>query len=317
MNVSFMKEFITFVKTLNYTKAANELFLSQPTLRAHIRAIECELGGPLVAKRDGQLTLTPMGRLFLKKARVIVADFDEMLEECNALARASTSLTVGFLELPWIEDLFVKARETFCDKHPEATVELLFSPKMNANVESVSECVVDMTTFPLVRTFDKKDEVNQIELPGTLRSVFIDSQEVCFWMTSRNPLFGKDRLHAADLEGMTLVLGNTSNMNNARSRYAEYFSHHGVHIEVDNQPFSSYSDYFLQDSPDTFGIVMESVFASGRPREGFRMFSVEEFSMVADLYILYDEQNLNACASGYLEELKRLLADSRGQEPAS
>ncbi len=53
MNVSFMKEFITFVKTLNYTKAANELFLSQPTLRAHIRAIECELGGPLVAKRDG------------------------------------------------------------------------------------------------------------------------------------------------------------------------------------------------------------------------------------------------------------------------
>ena len=90
-----------------------------------------------------------------------------------------------------------------------------------------------------------------------------------------------------------------------------------MHIEVDNQPFSSYSDYFLQDSPDTFGIVMESVFASGRPREGFRMFSVEEFSMVADLYILYDEQNLNACASGYLEELKRLLADSRGQEPAS
>ena len=88
MNVSFMKEFITFVKTLNYTKAANELFLSQPTLRAHIRAIECELGGPLVAKRDGQLTLTPMGRLFLKKARVIVADFDEMLEECSALARS-------------------------------------------------------------------------------------------------------------------------------------------------------------------------------------------------------------------------------------
>ena len=141
-----------------------------------------------------------------------------------------------------------------------------------------------------------------------MRSVFIDSQEVCFWMTSRNPLFGKDRLHAADLEGMTLVLGNTSNMNDARSRYAEYFSHHGVHIEVDNQPFSSYSDYFLQDSPDTFGIVMESVFASGTPPPSpLRMFAAGEFSMVADLCILDDmQQNLNACASGYLEELKRL-----------
>lgn len=68
MNVSFMKEFITFVKTLNYTKAANELFLSQPTLRAHIRAIECELGGPLVAKRDGQLTLTPHGTPVLEES---------------------------------------------------------------------------------------------------------------------------------------------------------------------------------------------------------------------------------------------------------
>ena len=123
-----MKEFITFVKTLNYTKAANQLFLvptnpQSPYPRHRMRA------GRAARRKAGRPASRspPWDACSLKKARVIVADFDEMLEECNALARSSTSLTVGFLELPWIEDLFVKARETFCDKHPEATVELAAS----------------------------------------------------------------------------------------------------------------------------------------------------------------------------------------------
>lgn len=311
MDITFLKEYIVFAKTLNYAKAAGESFISQPTLRSHIRALESEIGGDLVTKKNDRLTLTPAGRHFLKKARDVVAVADEMVEECQSLAEKSASLLISFLECAWIEDLFVKARDNYCASHPESILELLFSNKMHSNAESIASGAVDITVYPIVRLPGKEDETSAPDLPDFVKSIYIGPQNCLFWMSGRNPLFEKERLVASDLEGMTLVLGNTSNMNNAGPHYTEYFSERNVRIEVDNQPFSSYIDYFLSNTVDSFGIILEGHRFQNQDREGFRVFSLEDLDTVSDLYIIYDESRLNQQELDYVAELEKLAEEHR------
>ena len=69
MDIAFLQEYASFSKWLNYAKTARELYISEPTLRSHIRSLEAEIGVELVTKRGDQIALTPAGRFFLTKAR--------------------------------------------------------------------------------------------------------------------------------------------------------------------------------------------------------------------------------------------------------
>lgn len=51
MELSLLREFIVLSQTLNYTKAAEVLHLTQPTLSKHIVAMEKELGCSLLELR--------------------------------------------------------------------------------------------------------------------------------------------------------------------------------------------------------------------------------------------------------------------------
>lgn len=109
VDTAYLREYIEFSRSLNFAQAAADLFVSPPTLRAHLHALEEEVGAPLTAKRAGQLELSPAGRLFLKRARAIVKLAEESAEECRALAEASSSIMVGTLDYAPFEELLTRA----------------------------------------------------------------------------------------------------------------------------------------------------------------------------------------------------------------
>lgn len=119
METEHLREYIVFSKTLSYARAAEELFISQPTLRAHLRALESDIGAPLTMRRAGQTALSPVGKCFLKRARDIVNLTEDTLTLCQDMAKESASLLIRCLECPWLEDLFVKARENLTLHQPE------------------------------------------------------------------------------------------------------------------------------------------------------------------------------------------------------
>ena len=86
METEHLREYITLSQSLNYAKAAEALFVSQPALRSHVKALEDEVGSPLIVKRDGRLELSMAGRLFLKLARDIVSLSDDALASCKRFA---------------------------------------------------------------------------------------------------------------------------------------------------------------------------------------------------------------------------------------
>ena len=65
MNLNQLQYFITLAKYEHYTKAADELAITQPSLSNAIKLMEEELGTCLFEKRGRNVVLTKYGRLFL------------------------------------------------------------------------------------------------------------------------------------------------------------------------------------------------------------------------------------------------------------
>ena len=66
MNLNQLKYFSVLAKVQHYTKAANILSISQPSLSNSISSLEEELGTELFEKKGRNIFLTKYGRVFLK-----------------------------------------------------------------------------------------------------------------------------------------------------------------------------------------------------------------------------------------------------------
>ncbi|WOI61247.1 LysR family transcriptional regulator [Streptomyces fradiae] len=98
--------FVAVADTRHFTRAAERVHVSQPSLSQQIRALEKELGAELFSRARGNITLTDAGEALLPLARRILADADTARQEVHELARlrrgrvrlgATPSLCTGLL----------------------------------------------------------------------------------------------------------------------------------------------------------------------------------------------------------------------------
>ena len=68
-----LRVFITAAKTLNFTKCAEQLFISQPAVSKHIGELESRYKVQLFERSGSRLALTEAGRVMLEHAERITA----------------------------------------------------------------------------------------------------------------------------------------------------------------------------------------------------------------------------------------------------
>ena len=73
MDFRNLRYFVEIVERGSMKRAAESLYVAQPALSRHIRALEDELGTPLFARTPRGMTLLPAGVTFLGHARDILA----------------------------------------------------------------------------------------------------------------------------------------------------------------------------------------------------------------------------------------------------
>jgi DNA-binding transcriptional LysR family regulator len=76
MNEDNVRTFLTVYRLKSYIKAAEELFLPQPTVSYRIMKLENELGKQLLIRGKGEVRLTEEGRAFLPYAMNVVEAMD-------------------------------------------------------------------------------------------------------------------------------------------------------------------------------------------------------------------------------------------------
>jgi len=73
LDPNLLNTFLIAAETLNFSRAAERLHLSQPSVTQHIRALESHYGEPLFIRSGNRLTLTATGQALLPIARQVIS----------------------------------------------------------------------------------------------------------------------------------------------------------------------------------------------------------------------------------------------------
>ncbi|MDT0351068.1 LysR family transcriptional regulator [Pseudonocardia charpentierae] len=106
MTLQQLAYFVALADVRSFTGAADSLRVAQPTLSRQVKALEDELGAPLVQRTRGAVTLTSAGEAVLPLARRMLADMESVrvavaelvgLQRGRVRVGATPSLCIGVL----------------------------------------------------------------------------------------------------------------------------------------------------------------------------------------------------------------------------
>ena len=114
-----VETFLTVCRTMNYTRAAEELNITQPAVSQHIAHLERAYGTPLFVYRNKKLQLTDAGAL-LRDALATMAHDERLLRERvrSAVTGVRVELAVG-MTLTAGEYLVASPLADYLRRHPE------------------------------------------------------------------------------------------------------------------------------------------------------------------------------------------------------
>ncbi len=96
MNTQELKCFLRVAERMNFTRAAEELFLTPPTVTHHIQKLESELGVQLFQRDSKSVQLTLEGETFYQDAREIMMKIESAFSHVNDIRNSKhTFLRIG------------------------------------------------------------------------------------------------------------------------------------------------------------------------------------------------------------------------------
>ena len=187
MEIDYLNEFIVMSRICNYTFAAEVLYISQPTLYKHIKALEEEVGTPLFVKSGRHLKMTECGRLFVPHAERILEEKAQFLKEVREeMEGEAHTLRFGtnYRSAEYLEDFHAQNREYRV---------LLCSSDNLEEAMSSGECDIAMMALP------KEPDRNQYE------SFLFCSDEVVAVLYHTHPLAHRASISIGELRNENFV----------------------------------------------------------------------------------------------------------------
>ena len=108
MNTAQKKSFMTAAECLNFTAAAEKLYISQPVISRNIAALEEEFGLLLFERHNNMLKLTPAGEIMYRWMTENRLSFNEALTSAQEAAKAPA----GILRIGLVKTEYPPQRET-------------------------------------------------------------------------------------------------------------------------------------------------------------------------------------------------------------
>ena len=190
---------LAVAKTLNFNRAANELYISQPTLSHHIQSLEAEVGFKIFDRSNRKVALTSVVQQFCNALQSLNADLQTIIERCQNYARQysdtiriSIFTRTALLELP-------EVMYAFRQQHPEVFIDPIFDNSEH-RLENFLAGQSDII-------FSRGDELQDIS--GVEAHLLYDSR-LKLVLRADDPLADQGLITPADLQGRTLLVGGGS-----------------------------------------------------------------------------------------------------------
>ena len=126
MNTQELKCFLRVAERLNFTRAAEELYLTPPTVTHHIQKLESELGVRLFQRDSKSVHLTLEGETFYQDAREIMMKVEAAFSHLNDIRISKhTLLRIGCItaqEAASLADPLTRLREKYSAVEPRIII---------------------------------------------------------------------------------------------------------------------------------------------------------------------------------------------------
>ena len=189
---------IELAHTLNFSRAAENLFVSQPTFSYQIRLLEEEIGFSLFERSGKGAALTPAGAQFVAYLAGMREELKWAIEQGqNFSARYRDSISVSLIVR---QALFFlpEAMRLFAESHPQIQITPLF--QYENGMESFLRKEADLV-------FALREQTRQVP---SIRVHELFTSRVYLIARRDDPLAEKNRITEADLYGRTLMVGGGS-----------------------------------------------------------------------------------------------------------
>lgn len=122
-----LRTFTAVVEAKNFTKAAEKVNLSQPSVSVHIKNLEAYFGTQLIARctKQKKLLITDSGKLLYRRSKELLSLLETTKDEVKNISnspkghlRIGATLTIGECLLPHFLG-------EFCNKYPDIEIEVI------------------------------------------------------------------------------------------------------------------------------------------------------------------------------------------------
>jgi DNA-binding transcriptional LysR family regulator len=124
MELRHLKYFVAVGRSLNFTKAADILHVSQPPLSRQIQEFEEEIGTALFDRKGKKTTLTEAGEYLLGEAERLLEGIEVACRTAKAISEKARGLNVGCVNF-FLNSRLAPFLEEVRAKEPSLTIEIL------------------------------------------------------------------------------------------------------------------------------------------------------------------------------------------------
>ena len=221
MNINYLKEFCALAESSNFQKAAENLFLSQPSLTRHIKLLEENLGVSVFDRTTRKVELNDYGQILLPYAKEIVRLHEELMGAISSTQNELSNLiTIGsppFMIQYSITDLMT----FFKSKYPFYLVNIVEETSLLL-IQFLHERKCD---FAFIRT--RKNETGK--LTDKLETITLATDTIVAVLPSGHPLNKEKNLTVSHFKNERLLLPKS---NSLKTMLMDAFDQAGFHPNI-------------------------------------------------------------------------------------
>lgn len=193
MNLDYLRYFVKLAQVGHYTRASEQLNISQPSLSHAVRQLEEELGVPLFERQGRNTQLTQLGAEFLDCAARTLATLDEGVISLRRKARGEGLIRLGFLRVLGT-DYVPRLAARFLAAHPDRQLQFTFH---SGRTQELLEGLADRR-YDLVFCSRPAPELGLTAVP-------VRAQELVLIVPTGHPLAGRSGVSLAEAAPYPMV----------------------------------------------------------------------------------------------------------------
>ena len=260
----------------NFTRAAEELNMTQPAVSHHIKQLEQEVNAPLFIRNKSGLKLTPQGEIVVKYARRMNALNGKMYSELQNAKKHLSLLRIGITHTS--ESNFTAAALAKYSNQKGKLKIILFTDTINNLYDMLENYEIDLAI------------VDGAYNDSRFSSMLLDTDYLTCVMSVDNPLAKKGVVTLTELKKQKMILRTPASatrtlFESALESNNETIQSFDVTLEVDN--IATIKDLIRKDLG--VSILPRSACLDELKKKKIAALPIENLSMVRETRIIYNK----------------------------